>query len=288
MTPILRTAYWQDLAARQSFKDFMVRIFGLDFGRWESAGYWDDDYNPYSFFVDDRVVASLCIYTMHALVNGRACKVAQVSGVATLPEYRKQGLNRRLHEIALEEALAEHRFAFLYADDDAVPFYRSRGFRPVDAYAVVAPLPPVAPDSGIEKLDMNDPAARDSIYRLACTRAPASQVFSTANPKALMWNLLYRIRDHAWRIPALDALVLMKRDGGKVVVYDILANKLPRFEQLAPFLAAGGAREVEFRFSVDALDVPVFTLRELPGENFHVMGEVDLAPQPVMPFTSTA
>ncbi len=104
----------------------------------------------------------------------------------------------------------------------------------------------------------------------------------------MMYHLLYRLRNHAWRIPALDAVVLMKRDGERAVVYDILARELPRFEQLAPFLAAGGTREVEFRFPVDSLDVPACMLRELPGENFHVMGEIDLGAQPVMPFTSTA
>jgi GNAT superfamily N-acetyltransferase len=288
MIPILRTAYWRDLAARQAFKDFILRIHGVDFGEWDSAGYWDDDYSPYSYFVGDRVVASLCIYTMHARVNGRACKVAQVSGVGTLPEYRRQGLNRRLHEIALPEALSEHAFAFLYADDEAVPFYQNRGFRPVPACAVVVPLPEVEPDGAVEKLDLEDAAVLDSLFQLARTRAPVSQVFSTGNPKLVMYHLLYRLRNHAWRVPALDAVVLMKRGGATTVVYDILARELPRFGQLAPFLTAGGAREVEFRFAVDALDVPTWKLRELPGQNLHVMGEFDLGPQPVLTFTSQA
>jgi hypothetical protein len=86
----------------------------------------------------------------------------------------------------------------------------------------------------------------------------------------------------------LDAVVLMKRAGERTIVYDILAHKLPSFEQLAPFLTGSDAREVEFRFPVDALDVPSWTLRELPGENFHVMGETVLGPQPVLSFTSQA
>jgi GNAT superfamily N-acetyltransferase len=288
MTTILRTAYWHDLAARQAFKDFIFQIHRVDFGKWDAAGYWDDDYSPYSYFVGDRVVASLCIYTMHARVNGEDCKVAQVSGVGTLPEYRRQGLNRSLHEIALPEALAEHSFAFLYADDEAVPFYQQRGFRPMPAYAVVVPLPAVAPDSGTEKLDLNDAAVLASLYELACVRASVSQVFSTANPRLVMYHLLYRLRSHAWRIPALDAVVLMKRDGERTIVYDILARKMPRFDELVPFLAGGEAREVEFRFAVDSLDVPTWKLRELPGENLHVMGEFDLGPQPVFTFTSQA
>ena len=288
MSPILRTAYWHDLPARQSFKDFILRIHGVDFTAWDSAGYWDDDYSPYSYFLGDTLVASLCIYTMPALVNGQACRVAQVSGVGTLPEYRLQGLNRRLHEMALEKALAEHKFVFLFADDDAVPFYRKCGFRPVSAHAVVVPMPAVKPNSALEQLDIDDSAVRDALFRLASVRAPVSHVFSTANPKLVMYHLLYRLRPHVWRIPALDAVVLMKREGEKTVVYDILAREMPRFAELAPFLTAGGAREVEFRFPVDALDVPAYRLRELPGENVHVMGGFDLGPQPVFPFTSQA
>jgi GNAT superfamily N-acetyltransferase len=288
MTPILRTAYWDDLPARRSFQEFIRQIFELDFTQWDGAGYWDDDYSPYSFFAGNRVVASLCIYTMPARVDGEACKVAQVSGVGTLPEFRQQGLNRQLHEIALPLALAEHRFAFLYADDDAVPFYQKRGFRPVPAYAVVVPMPAVVPDCDAENLDVTDAVVRDSLFQLACVRAPVSQAFSTANPKLLMYHLMYRLRKHVWRIQALDAVVLMKRDGERTVVYDILARNLPRFEQLAPFLTTGEAREVEFRFPIDALDAPPWTLRELPGENLHVMGGFDLGPRAVFPFTSQA
>ena len=284
----LRTSYWQDAAARRSFTEFIREIHHIDFSAWDRGGWWDDDYGPYSYFVEDRVVASMCIYTMPGLVNGESTRVAQVSGVGTLEAFRLRGLNRRLHEIALAEALPKHRFAFLFADDEAVPFYRKCGFRPVPAHAVVVPMPAVAPGGRIEKLDMADPAVLDSIYRLACTRAPASKVFSTANPKLVMWHLLYRIKDHAWRIPALDAVVLMKRGAPKTVVYDVLAREMPRFEQLAPYLCEEGTTEAEFRFPVDLLDVPSSTLRELPGHNAHVLGDFDLGPQPVFPFVSEA
>lgn len=285
---ILRTAYWHDRAARQAFKDFILAIHQIDFEDWDRLGYWDDDYSPYSYFVGDRVVASACIYTMPAWVNGQPTQVAQVSGVGTLPEYRHRGLNRRLHEIALAEALPAHRFAFLFSDEDAIGFYRKCGFSPVTAHAAVVPLPAVAPSPDARKLDTRDPAVLDSIFRLASVRAPTSHVFSTANPRLVIWHLLYRLRDHAWSVPALDAVVLMKRDGERTVVYDVLARTMPTFEQLAPCLVGAGAREVEFRFPVDALDVPSFTLRELPGYDAHVMGPFDLGPQPVFPFTSQA
>ena len=285
---ILRTAYWHDIAAREAFKDFIDEIHGVDFDEWDS-GYWDDDYRPYSYFEGGRVVASVCIYTMPAIVHGESCRVAQVSGVGTLPEYRLKGLNRRLHEVALAEALPGHRFVFLFADDEAVPFYRKCGFRPVDVHAMVVPLPATtAAAPRIEKLDLASPALRETLYRLAAERAPVSHDFSTHNPKLVMYHLLYRFREHTWWVPELDAVLLMKFDGARVVLYDILAQRLPSFEQLVPLLASQGAREVEFRFSPDRLQAPPGQPRALAGSTVHAMGAFDLGPSPIIPFTSQA
>ena len=283
-----RTAYWHDLPARKAIKAFIRDIHGVDFDAWDS-GYWDDDYRPYSYFEDGGVAASLCIYSMPAIVNGQPTRVAQVSGVGTAPQHRLKGLNRQLHEKALAEALPRHRFAFLYADDEAVPFYRKLGFRPLSLQAVVVPLPADAgPPPPMEKLDLRRPAVRDRLYRLAVERAPISHVFSTHNPKLVMYHLLYRLHDFAWQVPALDAVVLMKADAARSVVYDILARELPRFDALAPILAASGAREAELRFSPDRLDAPGGRLRSLEGANLHVMGDFPLGPQPVIPYTSQA
>jgi GNAT superfamily N-acetyltransferase len=288
MPPTLRKAYWHDLAARRTFQQFILDIHGLDFARWEQAGYWDEDYSPWSYFDGERLAASLCIYTMPAVIGGQACHVAQVSGVGTAPEHRLRGLNRQLHEMALAEALRQHRFAFLYADEEAVPFYRKCGFRPVDNHAVVVPLPEAAPQDGLVKLDMDDPAQRDAVYCLAQARTPASHEFSTHNPKLVMFHALYPLRHHVFRVPALNCVVMMKREPGRTVVYDLLAETLPSFDALAPYLGGRHTREVEFRFAPDRLGAPSGERVPLPGDNVHVMGDFPLGERPVFPATSQA
>jgi len=288
MSPQLRTAYWHDPAARRRFQQFILQIHGLDFARWEQAGYWDDDYSPWSFFEGDRLLASVCIYTMPAVVQGQACQVAQVSGVGTQPDLRRQGLNRRLHQQALPAALQAHRFAFLYADDEAVPFYRACGFRPVVNHAVRLPMPTDRTQDALVSVDVDDPAQRDALYRLAQRRAPASQEFSTQTPKLLMFHALYGQRQQVWRVPALDCVVMMKREPGRTVVYDVLAERLPRFEALAPYLGLDGGSTLEFRFVPDALGAPPGERVPLEGHNVHVMGDFPLGEQPVLPATSQA
>jgi len=46
----MKTEYWDDPKALCAFKEFMLEIHGLDFSEWESGGYWDDAYTPFSFF----------------------------------------------------------------------------------------------------------------------------------------------------------------------------------------------------------------------------------------------
>ncbi|HYD81148.1 MAG TPA: GNAT family N-acetyltransferase [Paucimonas sp.] len=283
-----RTRYWDDLPAKQAFKDFILHIHGLDFTSWDAAGYWDDDYIPFTYFAGGQVVASMCIYTMPAIVNGEPCKVAQVSGVGTLPEYRRMGLNRKLHEIALDWALGEHKFAFLFADEEAIPFYAKCGFRPIKDYAPLAVLPAAAPKEGLRKIDLRDAAETRALYGLASHRAPVSHVFSNMNPKLVMFHALYSLREHAYRIDDLDAVIFMKRDGNRTIVYDLLARELPAFEQLHPYLATGTAQEFEFRFHADRLGIVPAGFKELQGNDTHVMGEPDLGAHFVFPFTAHA
>ena len=127
----LRTEYWHDDRARAAFKTFMRTIHGLDFTRWESAGFWDDAHTPFSYFQGEEIVASVCIYLLDAIVEGRSTRLVQISGVGTLPAWRRRGLSRQLTEIGLAWAAGRHEGVFLFADDDAVAYYEHTGFRPV-------------------------------------------------------------------------------------------------------------------------------------------------------------
>lgn len=281
-----RTRYWDDPNARAAFIAFIKTIHNVDFTEWEAAGYWDEDYVPFSYFAGDRLVANVCIYTMQAIVHGEPCRIAQVSGVGTVPEYRLKGLNRRLHETALRWALAEHRFAFLFADDDAMPFYAKVGFRPVADHAPFVRLPGTAPRRGLEKIDLRSRAERDALYDLACGRSPVSTVLANMNPKLVMYHALYTLHGNAYRIRDLGAVVFVQRDGVKTIVYDVLARELPDFDSLYPYLSSGRPEEFEFRFPTDRLGLAAVGLRQIKS-NAHVIG-AEARDHWVFPFTAHA
>lgn len=287
MSLSLRTGYWDDLAARGAFKEFLITIHGLDLSEWESAGYWDYAYTPFSFFDGEQVVSSVCVYSLEAVIDGEPARVAQISGVGTLPAWRRRGLNRQLTEHALEWARDAHQAVFLFADTDAVPFYTAVGFTPIDEFVECVEVRPAASKGGAVKLDPGKKEHRDRIYKCAEGRGPVSEKFSVLNPKLFAFHCLHSLKDRVYEIPDLECLVCYERPDGCLKIFDIVSEKPPAFEQIYQYIACDGDREVEFHFHTDKLGLGKLQARPLFGNNPFVKGAFPMK-NPVFPYTCRA
>lgn len=287
MAVSLKTEYWDDPQARDAFKKFMKKIFRLDFSEWESGGYWDTAYTPFSFLHGEDLVSSVCVYLLDAVIDGRHTHLAQISGVGTLPEWRGRGLSRRLTNTGLRWAQGRHDGVFLFADSEAVPFYRRCGFRPIDEYLETLPARTVSPCRGAVKLDPGKKSDRDRIYAHAQRRAPLSNRFSILNAKLLMFHALHGLRDHVYEIPDLNCLVFYKRHQGQLSLFDIVGEKIPRFGDLYPYLAGRNDQVIEFHFFTDKLGIVESTASPLRGNHPFVKRPFPVE-RPVFPYTSRA
>ena len=288
---LYRDGYWADLAAKDAFKRFLVEVHGLDLSAWESAGYWDDEhYRAYSYFdAEERVVSSVCVYSLHMVVDGSPCRAAQIAGVGTLPEYRRQGLNRRLTEIALERVDPDHDFVFLFSDPDAVSFYRRCGFQPVLEHLPHVEVEPRAPKAGMRLVDLERAADRSRVERLSFQRTPVSETLGVSNPNLLMYHVLYKFPGRLHDIPVLDVVVPLRREGARLTVYDVIGPRVPRFDELYPYLASPETTEIGFYFVPDRLGIEEPRWRPLPDNCLFDRGEFPLrAERFVFPFTAQA
>lgn len=289
MPPEFRTDYWHDSVARAAFIRFIEKIHRVNFTLWEATGYWDNLYRPFSLFQGEELISNVCIYSMAAVVNGRRCQVAQVSGVGTLPEWRKRGLNRELTTLAIEWARHDHAFAFLFADDDAIPFYRKCGFRPVRDHAERVGANAITPRAGLVKMDLvKSQEQRDLLFAMAQEREMISNRFGNITPRLVMYHALYGLRNCAYHLGELGVFLFMKRTEKRTIVFDIIGSDIPPFEILAPYLATEWTEEFEFRFHTDKLGIKEPTLSELPGSNAHLWGECALGPSIAFPETCHA
>jgi GNAT superfamily N-acetyltransferase len=272
----LATAYWDDPASRSAFKNFMSRIFGLDFSEWESAGYWDDRYTPFSYFRGGEVVANVCVYLLDAVIEGRRTRLAQISGVGTLPHKRRQGLSRELTETGLRWARDKHEGVFLFANDEAVPFYEHCGFRAQAEYVQRVAVPTVLPCSGLRKLDCKRQEDRDKLFRYAEGRSPISDRFAILNPKLVMFHALCGLREHVYEIPDLQCAVFFTRSDGCIRLLDVVGARVPKLDRLYPYLAHEEDQAIEFHFFCDKMGVRGAHLAVWPHDNCFVKGSFPL------------
>ncbi len=284
---VLMTDYWGDPMALGAFKEFMLKIHGLDFAEWEEAGYWDDAYTPFSYFMEDEIVASVCIYLIDVIIDGKSTRLAQISGVGTLPEFRRQGLNRRLTDIGLEWAEGRHDGVFLFADKGAVPYYQKCGFTAVEEYLERVEVTPVVKCGETVELDPGKKQDLDTIYSYARRRVPISDRFGVMNERLVMFHVLHGLRNHIYEIPDLQCLVFYKREKDCLSLFDIVGEKIPRLSDLYPYIAGRSDRVIEFHFFADKLGLDGTQFRPLIGNYPFVRGEFPVE-KPVFPHTSRA
>jgi GNAT superfamily N-acetyltransferase len=266
-----RSRYWDDQDAKAAYKRFLLTIHGIDLGPWNERGFWDDAYTPFSLFDGDRVVSSVCLYSMDMVVAGRPCKVGQFSGVGTLPEFRRHGLNRGLTRAALEWASPTHAGYFLFADDDAVPFYRRCGFESAPETIWTTAVERRSPRPGLRKLDPGNDRDVALVFDLACARSPVSDVIGAFNPKLLMFHWLVLLREHAWYVPDLEVALFSRTTGDVTTLIDVVGKEVPPLSDLQPYLPAAARGEVRFGFVPDKMKVDATARPAPPGDNPHVL-----------------
>ncbi len=266
MDLILKTDYWNDPKSREAFKRFIKRIHNLDFTTWETAGFWDNQYTPFSYFKGDELISNICIYLLDAVIHDRKTRIAQISGVGTDPLFRRQGLNRKLTRMALEwaEDKSDNGF-FLFADEEAIPYYKACGFTPIIEHVEWIEAPKTNKEEGLFKLSPDHPQDFKKIITYVDAGIPASDTFSILNKNLLMFNVLYSMKEQLYEIPDLECLVWFKRRNGCLYIHDIIGRKIPTFRELYPYMTDARDIRVEFHFHTDKLGIK--NIKSKPKEN---------------------
>ena len=281
--------YWDFPELKKEFISFLIQIHGLDLSFWDEMGFWDRKYRPFSYFDGDSPISSVCIYSMDMTIRGQKRLVAQVSAVGTLPEYRRRGLNLELTQKAMDWARVNHDFFFLFADEEAFPFYKKCGFRQVGEYKASVSVSGGIARPSADKLDIRRKDHVELIYRLANNREPVSDVLGVSNKRLFMFWCLYFLADHIYYIAELDILILYKRDNELVTVFDIVGKSVPAFSEVYSYICAESDETVEFLFMVDKLKLGSFDQVRVEDNGTHLLGDFLLESSKfIFPYTAHA
>jgi len=120
--------YMKDADKRHLLNELTQKTFGFDFENWVLGGYFEGDYIPYSFMEDGKIIANVSVNRMSFIQNGIQKNYIQLGTVMTDEAYRKQGLGKKLMNHIIEEYKDKCDGFYLFANLDALDFYRKVGF----------------------------------------------------------------------------------------------------------------------------------------------------------------
>ena len=96
------------------------------------------------------------------------------------------------------------------------------------------------------------------------------------NEKLFMFWCVSFLNDNIYYIADLDILVLYKRSGGVVTIFDIVGKNIPLFSEIYPYICNEIDKSVEFSFMVDKLELENFDEIRIEDNDSFVMGDFPL------------
>ncbi len=212
--------------------------------RWESCS------TPFAIVEEGRVLAHVGVLEDPLWVQGRELRVGGIHAVCTLQERRRQGLYRRL----MDEVLpwCDERWATLVLSTEDPFLYEPFGFRvvPESAFLLRRAIGPASGD--LRPLELGDAADLARLERLLETRTPLSDVVSVVGERDVF--KFNQAHGGIWLSERLDLVVVLGREGERLVLRDVVSPRLPTLDELLSELP-GPAAEVLLCFSPDKFEI---------------------------------
>ena len=212
---------------------------------------WGEISTPFVKIEGDTVISHVGVLALPLIIEGKEVSAAGIHAVCTHPDYRKRGYYRAVMSEAVE--WWEQRFETAVLFTDSPGLYEPFGFHVVpESYFVPDDIPPINPvrSASLRRLDW---ARQDDVAllrRLVRRRSPVSIRLGVASEEAVF--AFNAVNMPMWYARELDAIICFKQKGRTVRLFDVVANKLPTWAELADYLPPGTDR-VEICFCPDGL-----------------------------------
>lgn len=253
--------YMHNDLLRQELNALTRRTFGFDFEDWVRGSFCGEDYLPYSFREEGRVVANVSVNRMIFVQNGVEKRYFQLGTVMTEETYRRRGLARRLVEQVLRSYERAGDGVYLFGNMDALDFYRKLGFHELLQYAYTLRPGAVQAEGRPFRSVKGEPSALWERYVRAVRNGACFSSLEQKNRYGL--QMFYTAGgDNVWYSDDLDCFAVLeeekkeKEESLLTLVGVAGERKVPLGAVLARLELRG--RPVRLGFSPLAEDAPLF------------------------------
>ncbi len=276
------SGYQNNHSNRNEFYKFISIVFpGISFKEWFEKGFWTKKYIPYSITKNDEIISNVCVTMMDVLVHGQKKKAIQIGAVGTIPEYRNQGLSRKLMKIVLAKYLNKVDFFFLYANESVLDYYPKFGFKSIEEYQFTSHLHDVNRKNVARRLKLNNSSDLKLIRKLINKRILVTKEFGATQYTAVTWwHILNTFRNDLHYLKEFDTIVIKKEDNGTLHIYDIICKDRINIDKVISKI--GKSREtktIKYYFPPDQFNFGNLTI-EKENTGLYVLGNIEFGRNP--------
>ena len=259
----LVSGYMHHADLRQELNALIRRTFGFDFESWVQGGFCGEDYLPYSFRENGRIVANVSVNRMIFDQNGVEKRYFQLGTVMTDEACRRRGLARRLMTLVLEQYERAGDGVYLFGNLGALDFYRKLGFRELLQYEYTLKSGAVKPEGKPFHPAWEDASAFRGRYEHAVRNGAVFASLEQKNRCGL--QVFYTAGlDNVWYSDDLDCFAVLEEEKNVLILAGVAAEGKIPLERILSRLKIG-SRIVRLGFSPLAEDAALFEAAPFDG-----------------------
>lgn len=223
--------YMLDDTLRHALNELAKKTFWIDFESWVKGGYFEGDYIPHSFVENGKIISNVSANRMNFIQNGVAKKYIQIGTVMTDEAYRNKGLARRLIEYVVERYRDECDGIYLFANLDALDFYRKCGFAKATEYKYYTDMKPDKSNgSRFVPVDPSDEAMKQK-YMDAVRNCAVNSSFEQTNKFGL--QLFYTAgMDNVYYADDIDCFIVAESDSAILDLQSVICKERVNLEKV--------------------------------------------------------
>lgn len=239
--------------------------FGITLQKWKEDGLLGDNYVPYSYVSDGKVLANVSANLYHMRIRGKEYPVIQIGTVMTDPSVRGRGLSGRLMRYVISLYEKESFLMFLFANENVMEFYPRFGFYGVHQRRYIYRAEDLrtseSRESDFRSLSWRNEKDRALILSIAGNRIPVSDQFGltgSVSPRTIALSS-EDMEGSIFYSENLDVICCMTKQEDRLLIQDLFPRVDPKNvgyevfgDQFLQSLPLDGIREVECECMIDS------------------------------------
>lgn len=246
------TAFAHEQNLRKSFNKLARKTFGFDFELLYKSGLWNDRYHTHAFADDTQIVANVSVSALTAHIQQQKMKAIQIGTVMTDPSYQNQGLATQLLQRVIRQYEEETDLIYLFSRPGVEGFYEKLGFTAVEEHLFSIPVSSeLRPVPDYRKLQpVANPQDMLVLLDRYGKRHPQSEILDISDAQHILgFHTLYDPEIEIIELLEPAALLLYKKIGQTIHLYEVISQSRLIWQQIADYIAQPGITEVIFHFT---------------------------------------